>query len=613
MCGFAGTINYPLNGSAVEKSMFHRGPDEQNGFSAGNVNFYHLRLSILDAAGGKQPMESEGRYAIVYNGQIYNHLELRKTHRLNCKTNSDTETLLQLYIKYGSQMLNLLDGMFAFCVYDKELSKLFFARDRAGEKPLYIFNDKKKLIFASELNCLKSIFKPDIDLENFASYARLGVFYRKFTPYKNVTEIEPGTSIEIDINSLEEKKNRWFNIHEYYLKQNNDSFEIASGNIEHILQKSIKSRIESSDLEVGSFLSGGIDSGLVTSIAAGINPSIKTFTVAFDGAYNEIPLARLVAEKYQTNHTEISISYDDLINDVEKIIGNYGEPYFDSSAIPSYYVSREAKKYVTVILNGDGADEMFAGYRRYVPFAKFDFFKTNKFRRSLTSAALKFLPTPTDKKSKYNFLYRLTDLASKSGLETYLSAGIDVVEGFEQYIIPQSTADMQDMRNLYNTIVSADISGLKKLMNLDFDINLVSDLLVKMDIATMANSLEGRSPFLCKEILEYCPSLKDDFKIKGTTTKYILREIARKYLPAQLIDEPKRGFEVPLKNWVNGVLKDMLADYILSPSAFNPLIIKKSFTIKLLENKINIPAEKRAKILWMIFCMEVWYKKNNIY
>ena len=612
MCGFAGSVNFPLSSETIKDAMFHRGPDDQNGLVINNVSFYHLRLSILDFAGGAQPMLHGERYSIIYNGQIYNHKELRVEHNLNCKTNSDTETLLLLYIKFGEKMLDMLDGMFVFCIYDSLENKLFIARDRAGEKPLYIYKDDKKIIFASELNCLQSLLPLEIDLDNFSHYTRIGTFYRQLTPYKNVTELEPGTFLFINPASFEIKKVKWWNVNDFYKKSSGDNLNTSLKRIDDLIHLAVKRRIESSDLEVGCFLSGGIDSGLVASIASEFSPGIKTFTVSFPGAYNEIPLARLVAKKYKTNHTEISISFDDLINDVEKIILNYGEPYFDSSAIPSYYVSREAKKHVTVILNGDGADELFGGYRRYVPFSKFDFFKSSQIIKNISSSVVSVLPQPTDKKSKLNFLYRLADLASKSGLETYLSAGIDLIEGFEDNVILKDRPDMALMKNDFKRIVSSEMSGLKKIMNLDFDVNLCSDLLVKMDIATMAHSLEGRSPFLSKELLEYCPTIKDSFKINGTNTKFILRELAKNYLPAELIHQPKRGFEIPLKNWVNGVLKDMISDYVLSNTSLNKSILKESFVEKLVDSKIRIPAEKRAKILWMIFCMEVWYKKHHL-
>jgi asparagine synthase (glutamine-hydrolysing) len=218
------------------------------------------------------------------------------------------------------------------------------------------------------------------------------------------------------------------------------------------------------------------------------------------------------------------------------------------------------------------------------------------------------LPVSNNKKSKYNYLYRLASLASKSHLEIYLSAGVDIFEDFENSI----SADFEYLESIkkdFDAIAGSKLSGLKKIMNMDFDTNLFSDLLVKMDIATMANSLEGRSPFLSKELLEYVPAMNDKYKINGSTTKYLLRQLAKKYLPAELIDQPKRGFEIPLKDWVNGQLKNIIHDYIASSTALNKRFIQSQFVNNLLENNIKISQEKRAKILWTIFSMEIWYKK----
>jgi asparagine synthase (glutamine-hydrolysing) len=612
MCGIAGSVNFSLNYKAIDEVMHHRGPDEQNAFTTDNIDFYHLRLSILDIGGGKQPMHLRNRYAIIFNGEIYNHAEVRKQFGLEGTTHSDTETLLLLYEKLGEQFLEHLDGMFAFAIYDNREKTIFIARDRAGKKPLYIFNDQQKIVFASELNALKKLLPLQLDQANFYPYTRLGVFYRQMTPYKNVRELPAATTLTINCQTLKTVEKRWWNVHDRYLQSCSDTLEQSLEKTNALLHQSVKRRLESSDLEVGCFLSGGIDSGLVTAIASGYTDKLKTFTVSFAGEYDEAPLAKLVADKYATEHTEIQISFDKLSNDVESILCNYGEPFFDSSAIPSYYVSQEARKYLTVILNGDGADELFAGYRRYVPFAKYDFFKKNFLVNTSASLIRKVLPMPDNKKSKYNYLYRLASLASKSSLEIYLSAGLDIIEDYESNIIDPGMDYLEPLRDDFNQLANAPISGLKKIMNMDFDTNLFSDLLVKMDIATMANSLEGRSPFLGKEILDYAPGLSDQLKINGGTTKYLLRTLAKQYLPATLINQPKRGFEIPLKHWVDHQLKDLIYDYVSSPTAFNRNIIKPSFTQKLLDGQVSIPAEKRAKILWMLFCMEVWYKKTYL-
>jgi asparagine synthase (glutamine-hydrolysing) len=609
MCGIAGAVNAGFSYEQVKKTLGHRGPDEQNSYQNKNVDLFHLRLSILDIAGGKQPMHFDEKYTLIFNGEIYNHQEIRKQFSLNGNTSSDTETLLLLYDRFGTNFLQHIDGMFAFVIYDKIKNQLFIARDRAGKKPFYYFFDQQKFLFASELNCLKTMVPLEIENNYILQYLRLGSFYRQFTPYKNVTELRAGTFLIVDCNSLSVEETKWWNINDFYQKENNDSLPEILQKTDDLLHMAIKRRLESSDLEVGSFLSGGIDSGLVTSIASEFKTDLKTFTVSFAGEYDEAPLAKLVAEKYKTHHTEIKISFQNLRNDLENILCNYGEPFYDSSIIPSYYVSKEAKKYVTVILNGDGADELFGGYRRYVPFSKYDFFKKNFLVKKGAAFFKNNLPASNNKKSLYNYLYRLASLASNSDLEIYLSAGVDIFEEYQEYIIDHGVDYLAPVKKDFDKIAHSKLSGLKKIMNLDFDTVLFSDFLVKMDIATMANSQEGRSAFLSKELLEFVPSLPDHYKIKGKTTKFLLRQLAKKYLPPELIDQPKRGFEIPLKNWVNNELKEPVFDYLSANNNFYKNFVQQNFIKELLNKKIKISNEKRAKILWTLLSLEIWYKK----
>lgn len=609
MCGIAGAINSSFSYPEVIRTLGHRGPDEQNNYQYKNVDLFHLRLSILDISCGKQPMHLGEKYTIIFNGEIYNHQELRNRYDLKCQTSSDTETLLLLYERFGTDFLDFIDGMFAFVIYDKIKEQLFIARDRAGKKPFYYFSDNKKFVFASELNCLKTMTELEIEPSHFYQYLRLGSFYRQNTPYKNVTELRAGSFLIVDCNSLSIEKKRWWNINSFYQESSDDMLEESLQKTDQFLHLAVKRRLESSDLEVGSFLSGGIDSGLVVAIAKQYQPNLKTFTVSFEGEYDEGPLARLVAEKYKTNHTEIKLSFGNLKNDIETILSNYGEPFYDSSIIPSFYVSQEAKKYLTVILNGDGADELFGGYRRYVPFSKYDFFKRNFLIKNSSSVLKKLLPLTNNKKSMYNYLYRLVSLASSSDLEIYLSAGVDIFEGYQQNFTEPGFDYLKPLQDDFEKIVTSQLTGLQKIMNLDFDTVLPDDFLVKMDIATMANSQEGRSPFLSKEILEYIPTINDNYKIKGKTTKYLLRQLAVKYLPEELVNQPKRGFEIPLKKWLDNELKEIVFDYLSGNNNFYRNFVNGNFVTNLLEKKIKISDEKRAKILWTLFSMEVWYKK----
>ena len=608
MCGIAGSINHDLDIPRLTRDLWHRGPDEQSTMVDGACQLHHHRLSILDIAGGKQPMQYQ-HLTLIFNGEIYNHLELRQAHQLtSCQTHSDTETILHLYAKLGPGCLNDMDGMFALAIYDNQHRELFLARDRAGKKPIYYYADGKRFVYASELNALHHQLRLEADQQNLQRFVRMGYFYKDTTPYRHVKELPAGSWAKIPYQQPIPAITKWWDIHTFYRERSNDDLETAIRKVDNALHHGVKNRVESSDLEVGSFLSGGIDSGLVTAIAKKYNDSLKTFTVSFEGEYDEAPLARMVADQYKTQHHEIKISFDHLVDDVEKILANYGEPFFDSSAIPSYYVSQAAKQHLTVILNGDGGDEIFGGYRRYVPFAKYDFFRPGMITKMAAKTIHALLPVPHNKKSRYNLIYRLTDFARKDGLDTYLSATIDSFEGFEKYLLADSRL-LNSVEDDFKRINRSSLSGLQKIMNLDFDNILAGDLLVKMDIATMAHSLEGRSPLLCKQLLEYVPSLSDDLKIKGGQTKYLLRKLAEKYLPATLINQPKRGFEIPLKKWIDGELKNIIGDYLFSSSSYSRNFVNPEFIEKMWNRQVNTGDEKRAKMLWTLFAMEVWYRK----
>ena len=603
MCGIAGTINSNSDTfELIKQSLYHRGPDEQDNYNYKNINLIHTRLSIQDISNGHQPFVYN-EFVIVFNGEIYNHLDIRKNYLkdFSFHTNSDTETLLYLYIKYEKKMFDMLDGMFSFAILNKKTNKLILARDRAGKKPLYLYNAKNNLLFASELNAIKAgIPNIDINEDEIYSYLRNGFFFKTTTPYENVSLVEAGFLYEIDCNTIEIKKEKYFDILDLYNKPKINDFEEAKDILNDILHKSVKDRLLSSDLEVGAFLSGGIDSSLIVAVASKYINKLKTFTVKFDGAFDESHLAKLTANKYNTEHYELNI-VTNLKDDIENILLNYGEPFMDSSAIPSYYVSREAKKHVTVILNGDGADEIFGGYRRYVPVAN-NWIKISSYFSFLT----KILPKPHNKKSIYNYAYRLLAMSSKNGLDFYNSATNDIFE--DTYTFKENNTFI-NMDNFIKSIENSSISELSKILYMDFHLILQSDLLKKMDIATMSHSLEGRSPFLSKYMLEFAPTLVDEFKIKGTATKYILRELAKQYLPQELITQPKRGFEVPLKNWVESDLKENIFD-TLSGDSYSQKFVGKTFITNLLEKNIDVSNEKRAKMLWTLYSLEVWYKNQ---
>jgi len=599
MCGIAGGVRCRVDVRKLSENLRHRGPDDFGEYRWGECRLFHTRLAVQDLSGGAQPMERDG-CVIVFNGEIYNHLQLRKERlqEFDFSTHSDTETLLCLYLKYGEGMFGFLDGMFALAILDQKRNELFLAVDRAGKKPLYLYRENGELFFASELNAIEDQYRLREDEEAIASYLRVGFFFRPYTSWRQVSRLENGTWMRIGLETLSVTKERYFSMETAYQASEKIASETeALEKLEQVLDRSVKSRMLSSDLEVGAFLSGGIDSSLIVALAGRYTERLKTFTVAFEGGYDESHLAKLTAKRYGTEHHTLRISMN-LREDVEGILAAYGQPFMDSSAIPSWYVSRAAKEHVTVILNGDGADELFAGYRRYVPVAN-GWMSVAK----LFSPLLPLLPKSHEKQSRYNYLYRLLAMAGKESLDFYLSSTIDIFEDVRDFGENRILSEMDGF------IRGCSLSGLDRMLCLDFELLLFSDLLVKMDIATMAHSLEGRSPFLGRDVLRLAVGLPAHFKIRGTTTKWILRRLAERYLPAELIRQPKRGFEVPLKNWIDGELREQIRDR-LAPGAYSERFVERRFLDDLLENRLPVSAEKRAKMLWTLYALEVWRKSR---
>jgi asparagine synthase (glutamine-hydrolysing) len=584
MCAIAG-FNFKVNSKFILDKLYHRGPDEQSEWSDKFITLFHTRLAIQDISNGHQPFFYKN-YVIIFNGEIYNHLELRSLLKeFNFKTSSDTETLLYLFIKYKENMFEMIDGIFAFAIYDRNKKTIFLVRDRAGKKPLFYYKKNNNFGFASELNTFK-FMNLTIDEEEIKKYLSMGMCN---SPYKEIKEVESGSFLEINLNNLEIKEKEYFDLLSLYKKPKITNFNEAINLVEESLEKSVKNRLISSDVEVGAFLSGGIDSGLIVAKASEFQ-NLKTFTVRFESGFDESNLAQLVANKYNTKHTIIDIKMN-LKDNIEKIILNYGKPFFDSSAIPSYFVSREAKKYVKVVLNGDGADELFAGYRRYVPLANNWLKLAKKFK-----FILPFLSPKS--RGKIMFIYRLIRTSSKQGISWYNVLLNDLFEDIYKFNLPK----------IEKFINSINLNDFEKMMYLDFKLNL-PQLLMKMDIATMSNSIEGRSPFMSKYFLELAPKIDSKFKINKTTTKYILRELAKKYLPNELVTAPKRGFEIPLINWVNNDLNDIIMDYL--NYGYYKNFIDEKVVKNIIERKIKLPEEKRAKIIYLLFSLEVWRKNEN--
>ncbi|MGE4294200.1 MAG: asparagine synthase (glutamine-hydrolyzing) [Campylobacterales bacterium] len=599
MCGIAGFTGAPSpdRAKALLSALAHRGPDDRGILTLPGLTLLHTRLSIQDLAAGHQPMQ-RGPLGIVFNGEIYNHQALRESVKAGFKTRSDTETLLALYEKEGEAMLSKLDGMFAFALHDARDNTLFLARDRYGKKPLY-YSFQNGFAFASEIGALSRSDRFGVNHNAIEAFLRFGFIPFEHTAYENIFELPAGSFLRLSLTDGTHQVRRWFDPAPLYAPKNLSDQEAIEA-VEAALKNSVKSRLEASDVEVGAFLSGGIDSSLVSYYAALEKPGLKTFTVSFAGQYDEAPLAAQTALAIGSDHHEIRIETH-LKNDIDRILSGYGEPFFDSSAVPSWYVAREARKSVKVVLNGDGADELFAGYRRYVPEAGGWY----GLAKPLSPLA-KLLPAPREKMGLYNWLFRLIESAGESDpLAFWLKTRTDIGEGVFDWkqnpLFDQTRAFLQKL---------SSPSPLSRALLADQGLLLAGDLLVKMDIATMAHALEGRSPFLSRELSLLAPQLPDHHKIRGRQTKWILRELARKRLGPDVADAPKRGFEVPLKNWIETDLQEPVFDRLQKPNALWKNYLSEAIVKKVLENKTPIGAEKRARLLWTLFCLETWHENR---
>ena len=632
MCGIAGALDLGAGPGVLDTvdpmtaCLYHRGPDEDGIYRDTRVALGSRRLSIVDIAGSTQPIANEDETVwTVFNGQIYNYVELRADleKRHTFRTQGDTETLVHLYEEHGPNFLHLLRGMFVFAIWDTKKQTLLLGRDRFGKKPLYYTrptgSGAGSFLFASEIKALLTAGKVDTTLDPTAIYQYLcfGFVPHPRTAYGEIAAVPPAHWLQIDADGRQ-------TLQRYWQLPPGGTFrgtrEDALDQIRTVFDESVKIRLRS-DVPVGVFLSGGIDSGLVTASAAraAIEP-LQSFSIGFaDQRFDERPLARLVAEQYGTRHTEVVV---DLAAEVRRpedlltsLVSMYDQPYADSSAIPSNVVSREARKHLKVVMTGDGGDETFGGYRRYSAALLADWMTATL--GPVAPMAARLAPAPRQRRGPVAFALRLMEGMALppreryirwSGLFTDADAGDLCQPEFLRGVTEQASS-VVDAR------VDACIAGgihepAALMMAVDATHVLVDDFLVKMDIATMANSLEARSPFIDHVLVELAVSLPDKLRASAFQTKPLLRELARERLPAALVKAPKRGFEVPMASWIRNELRGLVQDALLSSDARSRAIVRQD-TVRQLVVEHMSERRDHAMRLWALLNLEWWLRSER--
>ncbi len=623
MCGIVGIVRSgtePVDEALLSRmcdAIRHRGPDEDGFYVNRRVGLGVRRLSIIDVKGGQQPISNQDRTAwIVFNGEIYNYLELReKLEKLGHRfyTNSDTEAIVHAYDQYGADCPKHLRGMFAFAIWDERTSELFVARDRVGKKPLLFSEVNGDLVFGSEFSAL--LLHPqisrDIDIRALDYYLSFLCIPAPLTAYQAIRKLEPGHSL------------RWrqgeIKIERYW--QPDFSHKLSIGEEEageralEILRDSVRVRLMS-EVPLGAFLSGGIDSSAVVALMSEASAEpVKTFSIGFDEQdFSELHHARRVAQHVGANHHEFIVR-PDAMEVLPILVQHYGEPYADSSAIPTYYVARETRKHVTVALNGDGGDESFAGYQRYaaMPIAEHYHRLPEFLRESVINKAVGLIPTPMSSRTHAGRAKRFLHAASLPKVERYLRwvSAFDKDAKRELYSenFSRETAGFYAGDLLERWFAGANGSGIVDAALLtDIMTYLPNDLLVKVDIATMAVSLEARSPFLDHHVIEFAASLPEKLKLRGLTTKYLLKRVLKKLLPVENLERRKMGFGVPIGHWFRGQMQPFLREVLLSEKALRRGLFKPQTVNQLVD--LHTRGERdHSDRLWALLMLELWFRE----
>jgi len=631
MCGITGIIAFnetgrlaiPLIENALE-TLNQRGPDSKGIYQNTNIALAHSRLAIIDTSNAaSQPFtDASGRYTIIFNGEFFNfkeHQQYLINKGIQLISESDTEVLLYLYILEKEKCLDKINGFFAFAIYDAIEQSLFIARDRYGVKPLLLYNDEHKFIFASEMKALLAFNIPKIiDEVSLYTYLQLNYIPAPYSIFKNVSKLLPGTYLKLQNGKTE--------IIKYYEIPLTNPLLTTKQPEEHkktlinLLDESVQKRLVA-DVPLGAFLSGGLDSSIITALAAQHTQQLNTFSIGYKNEphFDETYYAQLVAKKYNTNHTVFSLSNDDLFANLHQTLNYIDEPFADSSALAVNILSMHTRKYVTVALSGDGADELFAGYNKhraeYQARAKGAFVQLAKLGAPLWKAL------PKSRNSKFGNtirqLQKFSDGTSLTAKERYWRwAGYSTEQETANLLKSFSGLDKQqhvDFKIRQTEILKyiSEAGDINDVLYTDMLLVLQNDMLTKVDMMSMANSLEVRTPFLDVNVVNFVASLPSAYKIDQQHQKKLLREAFRTYLPEELFYRKKQGFELPLLKWFRTELKtlivnDLLADdFIIAQGIFNIDAVRK-LKLKLFSNN---PNDVVAQI-WGLIVFQYWWKQT---
>lgn len=623
MCGIAGEVSAcrerAVDGALLKRmcmALRHRGPDDEGILVEGHIGLGMRRLSIIDLNTGNQPIDNEdGSITVIFNGEIYNYQNLRQklqNHGHKFKTRSDTEVIVHLYEDFGDNFVEKLHGMFALGLFDRNKQKLLLARDRLGVKPLYYHINKERLIFGSEIKAIlqdRTIPRiPDFNgIDRMISY---GYTVPPTTCFQNINELPRATVLKYQDGQI--RFNQYWDL--VFNDSNHYQKEVSLKTLLKLLREAVQSRMIS-DVPLGAFLSGGVDSSLVVALMSEISEDpVKTFSIGFeDPSFSELPYARQVANKYGTEHREFVIK-PDVISILPKLIYHHDIPFCDSSAIPTYYLCKLAREYVTVALSGDGGDELFAGYNLYLADKAAKYYQMVPLwvRNFLIKPLSSLIPESTSYLNKGRVLREFTLVASLTQEERYKRWSSKVKEETRQELYKLSElTKMLDSGNdghLSHLFASQpNASDLNKMLYVGMNTGLAGGMLVKVDRMSMASSLEVRSPLLDHQLHEFCATLPDQAKLKGWMSKYLLKELAKKFVPSNLLIRPKHGFSVPLDRWFREDLSDFVRDILFDSSTKGREFFHHDKVVQIVEEHIagNL---NFGKEIWMLLTIELWHR-----